>query len=386
MARGDIPLDEVVYFDFITSNPATGAAADADSTPTFEVFEEGTDTDIGVGGNATKRTSKTGNYRVSFTVSAVNGFEVGKFYSVVASATVGGVAGKGAIAGFRICAAETTVGVPNVNVVSIVDGVITAAKFAANALDAVWSTTTRVLTAGTNIALAKGTGVTGFNDLSAAQVNAEVDTALTDYDGPTRAEATTDANSILSAIGSLSIPSAASIAAAVWAVATSGLTTAGTIGKLLVDNVNATISSRLAGASYTAPLDAAGTRTAVGLANPDLDTQLAAIDSLATGILADTAEIGAAGAGLTAIPWNASWDAQVESEVADALEATIADSIPADGSRPSVKQALYMLTQFMLEKSVSGTTVTVKKPDGTTALFTLTLDDATSPASITRAT
>jgi hypothetical protein len=34
--------------------------------------------------------------------------------------------------------------------------------------------TTRVLTAGTNIALAKGTGVTGFNDLSAAQVNAEV--------------------------------------------------------------------------------------------------------------------------------------------------------------------------------------------------------------------
>jgi len=37
---------------------------------------------------------------------------------------------------------------------------------------------TRLLTAGTNIALAKGTGVTGFNDLSAAQVNAEVDTAL----------------------------------------------------------------------------------------------------------------------------------------------------------------------------------------------------------------
>jgi hypothetical protein len=38
-------------------------------------------------------------------------------------------------------------------------------------------------------------------------------------------------------------------------------------------------------------------------------------------ILADTAVIGAAGAGLTAIPWNASWDAQVESEVTDALTA-----------------------------------------------------------------
>ena len=44
----------------------------------------------------------------------------------------------------------------------------------------VWAVTTRVLTAGTNIVLAKGTGVTGFNDLSAAQVNTEADTALSD--------------------------------------------------------------------------------------------------------------------------------------------------------------------------------------------------------------
>ncbi len=45
----------------------------------------------------------------------------------------------------------------------------------------VWGVATRVLTAGTNIALAKGTGVTGFNDLSAAQVNAEVvDVLVTD--------------------------------------------------------------------------------------------------------------------------------------------------------------------------------------------------------------
>jgi hypothetical protein len=101
---------------------------------------------------------------------------------------------------------------------------------------------------------------------------------------------------------------------------------------------------------------------------------------------AQTDDIGVAGAGLTAIPWNASWDAEVQSEVADALEVTIADSIPADGTIPSVKQALYMLTQFMLERSVATTTVTVKKADGSTTLFTLTLDDATTPTSITRAT
>ncbi|MDX8438351.1 hypothetical protein [Mesorhizobium australafricanum] len=61
-------------------------------------------------------------------------------------------------------------------------GAITAAKFAANALDAVWSTATRLLTAGTNIVLAKGTGVTGFNDLDAPGVRAAVGLAAANLD------------------------------------------------------------------------------------------------------------------------------------------------------------------------------------------------------------
>lgn len=63
----------------------------------------------------------------------------------------------------------------------IATGALTSAKFAAGAFDAVWTVTTRLLTAGTNIVLAKGVGVTGFNDLSAAQVNAQlVDVMETD--------------------------------------------------------------------------------------------------------------------------------------------------------------------------------------------------------------
>lgn len=50
-------------------------------------------------------------------------------------------------------------------------------------------------------------------------------------------------------------------------------------------------------------------------------TGFAAIDTVVDAILVDTAEIGAAGAGLTAVPWNASWDAEVQSECADALNA-----------------------------------------------------------------
>jgi len=68
---------------------------------------------------------------------------------------------------------------------------------------------------------------------------------------------------------------AASAVQAIWDALTSALTTVGSVGKLMVDNINATVSSRLASASYTAPLDAAGTRAAVGLASANLDTQLA---------------------------------------------------------------------------------------------------------------
>ena len=42
-------------------------------------------------------------------------------------------------------------------------------------------------------------------------------------------------------------------------------------------NLDAAVSTRLAAAGYTAPLDAAGTRGALGMASANLDTQLAAI-------------------------------------------------------------------------------------------------------------
>lgn len=49
-------------------------------------------------------------------------------------------------------------------------------------------------------------------------------------------------------------------------------------------------------------------------AGASLAADLAAIE-------AQTDDIGAAGAGLTAVPWNAAWDAEVQSEAADALNA-----------------------------------------------------------------
>ena len=82
----------------------------------------------------------------------------------------------------------------------------------------VWSFATRLLTSGANIVLAKGTGITGFNDISAQNV---------------------------------------------WDVATSGLTTVGSIGLKLNTNVDTTISSRMATFTYTTPPTAAAVATQV---------------------------------------------------------------------------------------------------------------------------
>jgi hypothetical protein len=111
-------------------------------------------------------------------------------------------------------ATTLTSGLPDVNMKTITAGIIAAASFASGALDAVWSTATRVLTAGTNIVLAKGTGITGFNDLSAAQVNAEADTALADAGVTTTITGRIDAAiSSRLASGSYTSPDNASITA-----------------------------------------------------------------------------------------------------------------------------------------------------------------------------
>lgn len=68
----------------------------------------------------------------------------------------------------------TAINADAITAAKVADGTIDAATFAANALDAVWSTAARLLTAGTNIVLAKGVGVTGLNDLDAAGVRTAV--------------------------------------------------------------------------------------------------------------------------------------------------------------------------------------------------------------------
>jgi len=89
-------LGDTITFDFTTHNPSTGMAQDADSLPTCKVFEDDNDTAI-LTPTVVKRAGETGNYRVSVEATVGNGFEVGKTYNAIASATVNSISAKSRI-------------------------------------------------------------------------------------------------------------------------------------------------------------------------------------------------------------------------------------------------------------------------------------------------
>lgn len=66
--------------------------------------------------------------------------------------------------------------------------------------------------------------------------------------------------------------------------------------------------------------------------------------------------------------------------------AALTESYAADGAAATVPQLLYLILGLLGEKSISSTTMTVKKLDGSTSAATFTLNDATNPTAITRAT
>lgn len=95
---GYAALGETRRFLFATQN-ISGVAANADSTPTISVFKQGSSI---AGGSPVVTNQATGLYEVAIVISAANGFEVGKEFSVSAAATVGGTAGKVPVCSFVV--------------------------------------------------------------------------------------------------------------------------------------------------------------------------------------------------------------------------------------------------------------------------------------------
>lgn len=121
------------------------------------------------------------------------------------------------------------------------------------------------------------------------------------------------------------------IADAVLDEALSGHTTAGTLGKAIAD-IETDVDAILT--------DTADMQPKLGTpAGASISADIAAIE-------AQTDDIGAAGAGLTAVPWNPAWDAEVQSEVDDALVAQRLDELlnadsDIDGAAPPTVGSVF---------------------------------------------
>jgi hypothetical protein len=309
----DIALDEVIFFDAITSD-SSGAAVDADSTPTFSVFEEANDTPILSAQNFTKRTALDGNYRGTATLSAANGFEVGKWYSVVASATVDSVAGKAVVKSFRVVPAENTAGVPIVDV-GYVDG--EAAETAADALELA-DTTIATLATQVSFTLTAGSADDdAYNGCAAVFIDQSTSTQrarciISDYTGATKTVTLAAAPEFTIATG---------------------------------DTVKVVMVPKQLGNAGEGLTEAGGT-----------------------------------GDHLTALP------AGTLTSAYDFAKGTVAmtESYAANGAAPTPIQAQYAMHQMLMAFLISGTSYTVKKLDGSTTAFVVTLNDDTDPTGAAR--
>lgn len=74
------------------------------------------------------------------------------------------------------------------------------------------------------------------------------------------------------------------------------------------------------------------------------------------------------------------------SDILAVLTTQLTESYAANGAAPTLTQAILMIQQALTDTVISGTTKTVREVDGVTTAATFTLDDASSPTSITRAT
>jgi hypothetical protein len=317
---GPFYIDDTLTFTAITHRFDTGALTDADAVPAYRIYEDETGTAI-LTGNTAKLddASTTGFYSEQITLSAANGFEVGKSYAIYVTATVNSVVG-GQSFNFKVIATPTT----PPTAASIADAVWDEAQadhVGAGTFGVTASEIADILV-DTAVIGAAGAGLSAvpWNAAWDVQVESEVADALAVYDPPTKAEldaavanvsvdeiqataladlfntdsGTTYASAVAGSVvkeiadnaGGSSL-TAADIADAVWDEDATGHQSAGTFG-LAIGDPGAS-SETLYKAIVTDP---AGTNIAA---------DIIAIKAETAAILDDTDDIGVAGAGLTAI-------------------------------------------------------------------------------------
>lgn len=175
--------------------------------------------------------------------------------------------------------------------------------------------------------------------------------------------------------------SAAQLVSDIWSAATRVLTAATNLTTALATPTNITAGTITTVTNLTnAPT--AGDLTAT------MKTSVTTAATAATPIAASVT--GAVGSVTGNIGGNllGTLSAAERNAIADAyLARTLGtEAVSVDGAVPTVAQAIFEMLSLLGEFSISGTTITCKKRDGSATLFTSTLDSSTAPTSRTRAT
>lgn len=242
----DITLEETIRIGFTTRAFATGVPTLLAGTPVLSILEENNATPITSGVSVSvSRASVAGLNEATIIATAANGYESGKSYTLyISTGTVGGTSVVGEKVGeFTIEAssafkrlgapAGASVSADNAAIKSDTGSIKTKTDFLPSAAAGAAG---GVFIAGTNAATTVTTSFTAtFTGNLTGDVQGNVVGSVDSVTDPVTVGTNNDKTGYaLSTAGIL----------AIWDQLTSALTTASTIGKLLVDNINATISSR----------------------------------------------------------------------------------------------------------------------------------------------
>tara|TARA_R110002096_G_C14661910_1_gene728366 strand:+ start:51367 stop:52677 length:1311 start_codon:yes stop_codon:yes gene_type:complete len=176
----DRTVGDTFYIAFTTRAFATGVPTVLAGTPVISAYEDGSLTQITAGLTlGVDHDSVVGLNMITVVATGANGFESGKDYQlVITTGTVGGVSVVGEVVGqFSLGLSAAAVDLAN----------------GTDGLGAIKADSAAILvdTADMQPKVAKiplSDGTITFNSTALASINAECDTALTDYDGPTNAE------------------------------------------------------------------------------------------------------------------------------------------------------------------------------------------------------
>lgn len=340
-------LEDTVYLGF-AANLTSGTAGDG-ATPLYDVRLAGAAASAApvLSGTPTLLTHANysdGCYEVAVAATAANGFAANNTYLVFVTLTIDSVTPAACIGSFRLapvpanavqwlgtaCAIPTVAGVPEVDLTHIGGGAQSATDLKDFADDGYDPATNKV------------------------QGVVLVDT-ITTYTGDTPQTGDSFARIGVTGSGLTSLATQASV---------------NTVDDLL-DTEIAAIKAKTDNLP-TDPADASDIAASFATIAGYIDTEIAAIKVKTDLIPAAPAAVG---------------DIPSAATIATAVLTTqVTESYRADGAAPTLAQAQCEIIAHLGESSIVSTTKTIKKVDGATTAATFTLNSATEPTSITRAT